>query len=668
MNLTFLNPLLLAGLAAAILPVLIHRITRKKAVTRKFSAVRLLLQSQLVTARPQRLKHLLLLALRILALTAIVFMMARPVMVRPGVAALPADGARVLILDNSLSMGFREDGGERFELAKKAATAALKDFGGRVLLIPTVRMPDGPDFGWQTSAAALDTLGGIPLSFGRGDTVSAFKQAYQQLESLKAPKQILVFSDMAHSDWEALNMTGIGSVPDAEISFFKIGGPGRDPNFRIKSVNLEGGDWVVGVSAAVAVTVSNLSDEDGSVQVQLYLDGKKVDQKRTAPKAGSDDSVRFDVLVETPGWVDGEIKLSGDRLAADDSFYFPVKVNDKVKVLMVDGDLGASLKESESFYLAHALRPGGLEGTPFYIRVVTESEMQRLDLTQFDVLCLLNVARPDFSQPAAFLQAGKPVLIFLGDRVVPEGYNQFALSPWQIQGRIDRSADAEKASGIHHVEAALQFPAVLRASLKSASFYSYYKVDGAAKPILTLKDQHPLLLAANAGKSRLYLFTSSADLDWNDLPLKAAFVPLVQELLKGAVGLTGTSLPAGISWGESFDSDRRPTQTKGTAGGPGIYRFSRSGSEFRQGVNTPYEESVLVKLSAAELKKKFGPMSVQVVEYQADNFGKQRGGRWELWPLVLGFLLVVLAIEMIVASGIFPFRKNAVIKSGLSPD
>jgi len=239
-----------------------------------------------------------------------------------------------------------------------------------------------------------------------------------------------------------------------------------------------------------------------------------------------------------------------------------------------------------------------------------------------------------------------------------EGYNQFAPAPWQIQGRIDRSANVEKATGIRQIDAALQFPAALQTSLKSALFYSYYKVDGSGQPLLTLKDQAPLLLAANAANSKLYLFTSSADLDWNDLALTSAYVPLIHGLLKEAAGLTGSSLPAGISWGEPFASDRRPTQVKGADGGPGIYQFSRSGGEFRRGVNPPYEESDLVKLSTAELKKKFGPVEVQVVAYQADRFEAQPGGRSELWPLLLGFLLAVLAVEMIVANGIWPFTRS----------
>ena len=185
MNLTLLNPLLLLGLTATILPILIHRITRKKVSEKKFSAVYLLLQSQRIAARPQRLKHLLLLVLRILAVVMIVFLMARPMLMRPGFAALLKGGAKVMILDNSMSMGFLEDTGRRFDGAKKAAKETLDGFGGQVTIIPTVGLQREMGSEWMNPEETLGNLEQVPLSFGRSDTVSAFKQAYQALKDLK---------------------------------------------------------------------------------------------------------------------------------------------------------------------------------------------------------------------------------------------------------------------------------------------------------------------------------------------------------------------------------------------------------------------------------------------------------------------------------------------------
>src|SRR5512139_3715388 len=111
MNISFINPWFLFALGAAVLPILIHRLTRRKALNKKFSAVRLLIQSQQNLARPQRLRHFLLLALRILAVVTLVFLVVRPILIRPGLLAMGGEGATVILLDNSASMAYRDEGG-----------------------------------------------------------------------------------------------------------------------------------------------------------------------------------------------------------------------------------------------------------------------------------------------------------------------------------------------------------------------------------------------------------------------------------------------------------------------------------------------------------------------------------------------------------------------------
>ncbi len=660
MNLTFLNPLFLFGLAAAILPILIHRLTQRKAILRKFSAVRLLLQSQRVTTKPQRLKHLLLLALRILAVLGIVFMMARPVLTRSGVAGLRGGGAKVIILDNSLSMGFREERGERYDLARKATKEALRGFEGQVAILPTtnvqMRQAAAKGVQWMKAEEALKELESIPLSFSRGDPASVLGLAYQRLKDLKTSKQILILSDMARGDWEALDLSKIGVVSDAEVTFLKIGGQERDPNFCIKSVSLIEGEAVVGAPARLEVVASNLSEKSGTTLVQLYLSGIKVDQKSIDAKAGEDGKVYFELFLEKPGWIDGEVRLSEDRLPSDDIFYFPLKIREKVKVLIVDGDPKTSLKASESYYLMNALRPGGVENSPFLVRVITETEVASVDLRPYDAIFLLNVSKPYPSRLASFLELGKPVFIFLGDRVLPAEYNTFTLLPWRIGELRDLGQKSERIAQIDPGREALISLSRGSESLKNASFWRYFKIEGSIKNLLTLGSQDPLLIEAETGRSRLFLFTSSADLDWNDLPLKAAYLPLIQGLLKEAVGLTGSSLPAGLRVGEPFKEQVRPVQIKGAQGGPGIYQFSLPSGELRRGVNAPYEESDLAKMAEGELQKKFGAIPVKVIEYKEGTLKDLQAGRKELWPFLLAFVMVVLAVEMGLANGA-PWKK-----------
>jgi hypothetical protein len=154
------------------------------------------------------------------------------------------------------------------------------------------------------------------------------------------------------------------------------------------------------------------------------------------------------------------------------------------------------------------------------------------------------------------------------------------------------------------------------------------------------------------GKSKILLFTSSGDLDWNDLPLKAAYLPLIQGMMKEAVAPSIDPIPSAIRFGEPFGEKTRSTQLAGPQGGPGIYQFLPPSGEVRQGVNTPFEESDLGKLTEEEVRKKLGKKDVKIVEYKEGASGNLQTNRKEIWPLLLAFLLMVLGVEMVVANGV----------------
>jgi hypothetical protein len=656
MSLTFINPYFLFGLAAGILPILIHRLIQKKAIPRTFSAVRLLLRSQRMVARPQRLKHLLLLCLRVLALMSLVFLMARPVLTQQGLLATGVSGAKIIILDNSLSMGYREENGEgRFQIAKKAAEEVIKDLKGQVIVIPNApalnKRGSDEEARWMGPEEALKELSFISLSFSRGDPASALNKAYAKLKELKTEREILIISDLTRGDWERFNPGKLSFSPsEVPTTFLRIGGEKRDPNLGIKRVELVEGDGVVGVPGRMEVTVSNLSDQSRSALVELHLSGAKMDQKLTDLKAGEDGRASFELFLDRPGWVNGEVRLSGDRLSIDDVFYFPLKVREKIKVLIVDGDPRTSLRSSESYYVVNALHPGGLERSPFLTSVVAEEGLANVDLKSYEALLLLNVSRPQASRLSSFLESSKPVFIFLGDRVVPEEYNKIPLFPWRIQEVVDRQ---EKIAQVdEHHDSLKAFSGAEGGSLRNAPIRRYFKIEGSKRNLLTLGNKDPLLVEADREKGRLFLFSSSADLDWNDLPLKAAYLPLIQGLLKEAAGLAKSSLPSGIIFGEPFEEKAPFHQLMGPRGGPGIYQFVLPSGEARRSINVPPEESDLGKISEMDMKKRFGTGDVRVVDYTESIKGRLRGGRKEIWPFILGFLLTVLAVEMGVAAKI----------------
>src|SRR5438309_2305831 len=104
---TFVFPLLLGGLVLVGIPVLIHLIMRQKPRTLPFPAFRFLLKRHRTNLRKLRLRHLLLLALRIVLLAAICLALARPKVFNEALR-LSSDRpvAAVLVFDTSYSMEY----------------------------------------------------------------------------------------------------------------------------------------------------------------------------------------------------------------------------------------------------------------------------------------------------------------------------------------------------------------------------------------------------------------------------------------------------------------------------------------------------------------------------------------------------------------------------------
>src|SRR5215208_90061 len=101
---SFLHPWVLAGLAAAAIPILLHLLARREPPTVVFPAVRYLVSTTREHQRRLKLQNWLLLFLRTLLVALLVVAAAAPTAPLRGVAG-HAPSALVLIVDNSPSSG-----------------------------------------------------------------------------------------------------------------------------------------------------------------------------------------------------------------------------------------------------------------------------------------------------------------------------------------------------------------------------------------------------------------------------------------------------------------------------------------------------------------------------------------------------------------------------------
>src|ERR1700730_5372105 len=119
---TFLTGWYLAGLLSAAIPLIIHLSRSRRTKKMRFSTTRFFTDQFLRSYRMSKLKELLLLACRMALCALLAMALARPLLLPKGQPAL-LHGSRsvVLVLDNSASMGYVEDGATMLDRAKEAA-------------------------------------------------------------------------------------------------------------------------------------------------------------------------------------------------------------------------------------------------------------------------------------------------------------------------------------------------------------------------------------------------------------------------------------------------------------------------------------------------------------------------------------------------------------------
>src|SRR2546423_351081 len=122
----FLRPIMLAGLGAALLPLVLHLLSKARYRTVDWGAM-MFLETQPARSREgTRLKQAILLLMRMAMIAALAIGLARPVL-NAGAAA-GSDQARVhavIVLDRSASMGFSENSRPRLAAARQAVANIL---------------------------------------------------------------------------------------------------------------------------------------------------------------------------------------------------------------------------------------------------------------------------------------------------------------------------------------------------------------------------------------------------------------------------------------------------------------------------------------------------------------------------------------------------------------
>lgn len=578
MSLGFVNPALLWGLLAAAVPVAIHLFFRRRPKPTLFPAIDFILKARRETERRLRLKKILLFAARTLLLAAVAAAIARPRLEEKGRAAAAAPkgpAATAIVLDASGSMRYRLAGKPLFERARADALGALAALGPEepataVVCGSAPPSAEPPSF---DRTAVRRMLERAEAEAAHSDLTACFAAAVRALAGASGQaalsKRIVIATDLTASAWRldaqpAAIETPQGRVrPHVEVLDAARGAP--LPNAAVVGLEAEPDPAAGPRGYRITVQLANHSKVPvKDAPLQLVVGAGK--DARTAIRAFADVPAggaarkQLSYAFAAGGPAALQVALPEDALHDDDSRALALVVPRAVRVLVVDGAPSPVRYRDEAYFVESALAS---PASPVRPTLVDAEAFARQDLASYDVVFLLNVraAAVKADELARFVERGGGLFIAVGDQVEPEEWTKQmgALLPMAlhvVKTAVGPSAGSgrggpdsahgervESRAGVaRFADVAWDHPALAvftgeaREGLLGVRTSRYVlakprgagKADGGAKVLATFDDGAPALVEARRGKGRVLLFTSTADRDWTDWPIRTSFLPAMQ--------------------------------------------------------------------------------------------------------------------------------------------
>jgi hypothetical protein len=350
-------PFFLAGLACAFGPIIIHLLNRRRYRVVQWAAMDFLREALQRNRRMLQIRDLILLALRTAAVFLFGLALAQPFFTRGFTKAVNdrAPVHAIVVIDNSLSMGYEGLDGTLLEKAKDRARRLIDQLpaGSKISVLPACGTRDGysPD-PYDTEDGALEALSKIELV----DRSTSFQQVANMVQkaSESAPeltKRVVVFSDQQASNWRGLDSSAddLKKLTDWQVVAVAPSGSSSDwENTWISEIEVA--DGLADIETPTTITVK-LQHQGGvarqDVQVKLSYGDTVIGEKTVSIEPGPGfKEVPFEYIFNTlneipepdrPVFVPLKAEVeANDSLAADNVRYLALPIVAGLPVVFVD--------------------------------------------------------------------------------------------------------------------------------------------------------------------------------------------------------------------------------------------------------------------------------------------------------------------------------------------
>lgn len=516
----FLFPGFLYGLFAICIPIIIHLFNFRRYKKVYFTNVRFLQELKQESESKSKLKQILILISRILAIAALVFAFAQPFIPSKNKTVKTGTKAISIYIDNSFSMEGISKNGKLLDNAKSKAKELTKAFAPTDKFALLTNDFEGRHQRFLTREEFLQMLDEVKISSSSKNITEVYQRQRDLLtQSDFVDKRIYIVSDFQTNFIKNKRLkndtlisttlipleTNIGSNVFIDTCWFE------NPIQQKESIQ------------SLHVRIVNKSSKNiESASIRLFINNKLITPGSYSIAPDSKKEVVLNYPTREIGIQNGRIEIEDYPVTYDDKLFFSTIVNTSIPVIFINGAQANSgkrilikMKEDSLFNL-------------------TEMNDGAIDFSAFakNNLIILNannsISNGTQQELKKFVNEGGSLAIFPTQESDIETYNQFFnATGLNLFGKIDTNNQiCEKINfeqGFYN-----DVFEKLQPNIDLPKVFNHYSVSKNTKTkeqnIIRLINGMPLLSLYTFGKGKIYLCNTSLEESWSNFERHALFV------------------------------------------------------------------------------------------------------------------------------------------------
>ncbi|TCD08477.1 hypothetical protein EZ449_11555 [Pedobacter frigidisoli] len=329
----FLYPGFLFALLSVAIPVIIHLFNFRKFKKVYFSNVQLLKEVEQQNSSKEKLKNLLILFSRILAIIFLVLAFAQPYIPLADQKTTSLNNTVSIYIDNSYSMEAINKDGNLLDEAKRRAKELVKGFGMNDRFQLLTNDFEGKHQRLLNEDEFLKALDDVKISSASRNLQQILNRQGNVLTG-SANKYSFLISDFQKN---IVANKKVETKPEIQYAFLKLNATTL-PNVAVDSVWVLSPNHQPNANEKLVVQLKNYSEEEAkNIPLKLSINNQQKGLSSVTIPAGKirRDTLNFSGL--KAGWQKGVISIKDFPLTFDDTLSFSFKVDESLPVLTING-------------------------------------------------------------------------------------------------------------------------------------------------------------------------------------------------------------------------------------------------------------------------------------------------------------------------------------------